>query len=65
MRPGHLGFSLLNHDTDELDRLARELPGLGGEIVTPPTTVATPRGARRVMLVRGPNEEMLELSEAL
>jgi catechol 2,3-dioxygenase-like lactoylglutathione lyase family enzyme len=63
MRPGHLGFSMFQHDTDELDRLARDLPAHGGTIVTPPTLVSTPRGARRALLVRGPNEEMLELSE--
>jgi catechol 2,3-dioxygenase-like lactoylglutathione lyase family enzyme len=63
MRPGHLGFSLFSHDAEDLDRLARELPGLGGTIVTSPTVVGTERGPRRLMLVRGPNEEMLELSE--
>jgi catechol 2,3-dioxygenase-like lactoylglutathione lyase family enzyme len=62
MRPGHLGFSLLHHDADDLDALARSLPGLGGTLLTPPVRVATDRGPRRVMLVRGPNEEMLELS---
>lgn len=62
MRPGHLGFSLLHHDTDDLERLARELPRFEGEIVTPPMRVHTDRGERRVMLVRGPNEELLELS---
>jgi catechol 2,3-dioxygenase-like lactoylglutathione lyase family enzyme len=64
MRPGHLGFSLFSHDADDLDRLHRELPRLGGTIVTPPTVVETGRGRRRLMLVRGPNEEMLEIAEA-
>lgn len=62
MQPGHLGFSLLHHDADDLGRLARELPRLDGAIVTPPTRVHTDRGVREVMLVRGPNEELLELS---
>ncbi len=64
MRPGHLGFSLLSHDVDDVDRMARELPGLGGTIERPPSRVETERGPRRQMLVRGPNEEMLELSAA-
>lgn len=63
MQPGHLGFSLFCHDTDDLDGLARRLPGLGGTIVTPPTQVETATGPRRLMLVRGPNEEMLEIGE--
>jgi catechol 2,3-dioxygenase-like lactoylglutathione lyase family enzyme len=62
MRPGHLGFSLFHHDADDVDALARRLPALGGTIVTPPAPATTDRGLRRVMLVRGPNEEMLELS---
>jgi catechol 2,3-dioxygenase-like lactoylglutathione lyase family enzyme len=63
MRPGHLGLSLFCHETDDLDALARTLPALGGTIVTPPMRVATSAGARRVMLVRGPNEELLEIGE--
>jgi catechol 2,3-dioxygenase-like lactoylglutathione lyase family enzyme len=65
MRPGHLGVSLFSHDVDDLDRMARDLPRLGGTIESPPARIETERGPRRLMLVRGPNEEMLELSEAL
>lgn len=61
MRPGHLGFSLFEHDADDVDRLARELPEFGGTVLAPPATVTTERGPRRALLVRGPNEELLEL----
>lgn len=61
MRPGNLGFSLFEHDADDVDRLARELPRLGGTVLAPPAVVTTERGPRRVLLVRGPNEELLEL----
>jgi catechol 2,3-dioxygenase-like lactoylglutathione lyase family enzyme len=62
MRPGHLGFSLFSHETDDIERLAQTLPRLGGTIVTPPTRVTTERGSSVLMLVRGPNEELLEIS---
>lgn len=63
MRPGHLGLSLFCHETNDLDGLARRLPTLGGTIITPPAAVATGTGPRRLMLVQGPNEELLELAE--
>jgi catechol 2,3-dioxygenase-like lactoylglutathione lyase family enzyme len=61
MRPGNLGFSLFEHDADDVERLATTLPLLGGTIVAGPMVVTTERGRRRVLLMRGPNEEMLEL----
>ena len=61
MRPGHLGFSLLSHETDEMDALHGRLDE--NVVVTPPTSIVDPEGDYRVMLVRGPNEEMFEFFE--
>ncbi len=58
MQPGHLGFSCLTHETDELDTLRGRLDP--DAIVTPPTSIADEQGTYRMMLVRGPNEEMFE-----
>ncbi len=60
MKPGHLGFSLLTHDTDDLDALHTRLRAVGAEIVTPPTLIKGDGAAYRVMLAKGPNEEMFE-----
>jgi hypothetical protein len=64
MGPGKLGFSLFEHDTDDLDALYARAAAESIEVLTPPTEVDTPRGSRRIMLVRGPNGEMLQLAEA-
>jgi hypothetical protein len=61
MQPGHLGLSCLTHETDELEALQTRLDP--SAIVTPPTRIADPEDAYRVMLVRGPNEEMFEFFE--
>lgn len=60
MQPGHLGFSLLTHLVDDLDSLHRRLEEAGAAIICPPQPVTLPEGVARVMLVRGPNEEMFE-----
>jgi catechol 2,3-dioxygenase-like lactoylglutathione lyase family enzyme len=63
MRPGHLGFSLLTHYAPDLGDLAERLAEAGADVVQPPTTVRWADGERRLMLVRGPNEEMFEFVE--
>lgn len=63
MRPGHLGFSLMSHACDDLDALARRLGAGGFAIVAPPTRIRTDHDERRVLLVKGPNEELLEFTE--
>jgi catechol 2,3-dioxygenase-like lactoylglutathione lyase family enzyme len=60
MRPGHLGFSLFSHDCTGIDGFHARLVQAGAQIVTPPTNVERPDGAARIMLVKGPNEEMFE-----
>ncbi|MCB1626009.1 MAG: VOC family protein [Pseudomonadales bacterium] len=65
MQPGHLGFSLFSHDVDDLRGLHARLENSGTATVElPPTRATTPNGARLVMLVRGPNEELFEFSAA-
>jgi catechol 2,3-dioxygenase-like lactoylglutathione lyase family enzyme len=64
MQPGHLGFSMLTHLTPDLDALHERLQAGGVSIVCPPQLVMLPDGATRMMLVRGPNEEMFEFLEA-
>ena len=63
MQPGHLGFSLLTHMAPDLDELYERLLGAGVPVVCPPQWVTLPSGAGRLMLVRGPNEEMFEFLE--
>jgi catechol 2,3-dioxygenase-like lactoylglutathione lyase family enzyme len=63
MHPGNLGFVMLTHHTQDLDALHRALAGAGHDIVTPPTEVAIGTDSRRLMLVRGPNEELFEFAE--
>jgi catechol 2,3-dioxygenase-like lactoylglutathione lyase family enzyme len=63
MRPGHLGFSLLTHYVADLDALRDRLEDAGADIVQPPTQVRWNGADRRLMLVRGPNEEMFEFVE--
>ncbi|MDX2224234.1 MAG: VOC family protein [Rhodospirillaceae bacterium] len=65
MKPGHLGFSLLTHDTADIDKLHRDLKSFGAKIVTPPTPIADDGAPYRTMLVQGPNEEMFEFTQAL
>ncbi len=63
MRPGRLGVSLFTHLAPDLDDLKAKIEGPGVDIVTPPTSVATASGIQRLMLVKGPNEELLEFVE--
>ena len=63
MKPGKLGFSLLTHDTDDLDALHDRLKGMGSEIVRPPVDISGDGDDYRMMLVKGPNEEMFEFTQ--
>jgi catechol 2,3-dioxygenase-like lactoylglutathione lyase family enzyme len=63
MRPGHLGFSLFAHETDDVQALAARLAAIGATIERPPTLTETVTGARPLMLVRGPNEELFEFTQ--
>ena len=60
MRPGHLGFSVLSHHTDDIDGLYQRMVEGGYEIVTKPVEVEMAGTQQRLMLVKGPNEEMFE-----
>lgn len=64
MRPGHLGFSLLTHDVDDIEALWQRLSAVGASIITPPTLIedASPY---KMMLAEGPNEELFEFTEFL
>ena len=63
MKPGKLGFSLLTHDTDDLDALHSRLSGMGYEVVQAPTDISGDGDAYNMMLVKGPNEEMFEFTQ--
>jgi catechol 2,3-dioxygenase-like lactoylglutathione lyase family enzyme len=63
MRPGHLGFSLLTHLCEDLDALADDVAKAGFEIFSGPGEVEIDGETRRIMLVKGPNEEMFEFIE--
>jgi catechol 2,3-dioxygenase-like lactoylglutathione lyase family enzyme len=64
MTPGNLGISLFSAGCDDLDALESRVRALDFAISTRPTHVALGDGApARVMLVRGPNQELLELIE--
>ncbi len=63
MKPGKLGFSLLTHDTDDLEALHERLSSMGYEIVQPPVDIKEDGEPYRMMMVRGPNEEMFEFTE--
>ncbi len=63
MQPGKLGFSLLTHDTGDLDALHGRLKDMNYEIVQAPTEISGDGDAYRMMLVKGPNEEMFEFTE--
>ena len=64
MKPGNLGFSLLTHDTDDVNALYTRLRAVGADVVTPPTLVEGDGAPYRVMLAKGPNEEMFEFVQA-
>ena len=64
MRPGRLGFSLMSHATDDLDALHRRVTDGGVGVFQPPVRVDWAGHERRLMLVRGPTEEMFEFRQA-
>ncbi len=59
MHPRHLGVALFHHETADLDGLHARLSGLDANVVAEPQQV----DGERVMLVRGPNEELFEFTE--
>jgi hypothetical protein len=63
MKPGNLGFTLLTHDTREIDALHARLKVFGATIVTPPTAISGDGKPYRMMLAKGPNEEMFEFTD--
>ena len=63
MRPGHLGFSLLTHDTKDLEGLHKTLIESGADIVSAPTIISDDGPKYLTMLVKGPNEEMFEFTQ--
>ncbi len=65
MKPGHLGFSLLTHDSDDVVDLYERLQAFGVEIITPPTRIDDDGAPYLMMMVKGPNEEMLEFTQSL
>lgn len=64
MRPGHLGFSLLTHDVEDIDALQQRLVAAGASIVTPPTLIED-ESPYKMMLAQGPNEELFEFTQFL
>ncbi len=64
MKPGNLGFSLLTHDTDDINALYTRLRAVGADIPTPPTLIEGDGAPYRIMLAKGPNEEMFEFVQA-
>ena len=63
MLPGRLGVVLYSHQSDDVDQLHATLAAANYEIVTPPTTLDTEEGSRRLLMVRGPNEELFEFHQ--
>lgn len=64
MAPGQFGVNLFSLRCDDLDALEPRLREMQVEIATRPTHVALGDGApARIMLVRGPSNELLELIE--
>ncbi|MBM3504787.1 MAG: hypothetical protein FJX65_13045 [Alphaproteobacteria bacterium] len=57
MRPGHRGLSLFTYRSDDLPALERRLNTIGATFVARRTLV----NGRERMLVRGPNEELIEI----
>ncbi|HRX90993.1 MAG TPA: VOC family protein [Steroidobacteraceae bacterium] len=64
MRPRNLGFVLSGHRCDDLDALASNLRSAEFEIVVAPREVERGSHIERMMLVQGPNEELLEFRES-
>ncbi len=58
MRPGKLGVSLFSYAASDLDATLAKACEAGGTLLRSPTQV----GARRIALLLGPNEELLELT---
>jgi hypothetical protein len=65
MKPGHLGFSLLTHDTTNIDQLHHKLRVYGAKVVTPPTLITDDGKPYQMMMAKGPNEEMFEFTQAV
>ena len=65
MKPGNLGFSLLTHDTKNIDELHQKLRVYGSEIVTPPTLITDDGKPYKMMMAKGPNEEMFEFTQVV
>lgn len=63
MRPGHLGFSMMTHRTDDLDALHAAALARGVRILCPPVTVDHCGARRRILLLEGPNGECFEFIE--
>ncbi len=63
MVPGRLGVVLYSHRTADVNALHRTLAAAQYEIVTPPTDVVTSQGRQRLLLARGPNEELFEFHQ--
>lgn len=61
MRPGNLGFCMMSFAVSDLEEAASKAAALSLEILSGP--VATADG-RQTMLIRGPNEECVELSSS-
>ena len=61
MRPGHLGFSLITHRTEDIDALYRKLVDGGWAVMTAPTEVEANGTTSRRLLAHGPNEELFEI----
>ena len=59
MRPGNLGFSMMSFRTDNLAGVAAKSTAMGLEILSGPVDTSADR---QTMLVRGPNEECVELT---
>ena len=61
MRPGHLGFSLLSHRAADPKAAAQKTADAGFAVFTPPTVVEIAGQRREIVIIQGPNEELLEL----
>ena len=60
MRPGRLGVNLFSYTASDLDATLERACEAGGTLLRGPTEA----GGRRIALLLGANEELLELSEA-
>lgn len=59
MRPGNLGFSMMSFVTDDLAGVAAKSAAMGLEILSGPVDTSADR---QTLLIRGPNEECVELT---